>query len=311
MKSDGFNVCCLVIVHGCCLQPSPEVVKDFFLPSLYHLLWTQEGTTHPWYSFGTLRHNFGASSPGIPKKRRCVMGHPYSLSHPFTVFFQPLLTGITTLLSTQCMRLLKSKAEFQNQLLSVVICRNYPHCNSLNPHTRHVGAERASSMFCHHVDPCWEGIPCAVETKSACIVNMAPSCWLGLNVKTPFTQPMLGRWSFPSFMHFLFVYWIRVVGVSKSKNRQLMCEKTVQFCLTFNYTHRTITGHWEYSSNTCSSTYTQYYTSKDEGLFKDMQTVMYMHVCMTCARCKTHSGCASSSTHTQINNVPYSQREAS
>lgn len=186
------------------------------------------------------------------------MGHPYSLSHPFTVFFQPLLTGIGTLLSTQCMRLLKSKAEFHNHLLSVVICRNYPHCNSLNPHTKHAGAERASSMFCHHVDPRWEGIPCAVETKSACIVSMAP----------PHLPDWIWMWRhfLPSqclgnvlFVHLCIFYFVTEYMVLVSANQRIgnLCvRKLFQFCLTFNYTQHATTGHWACSSNTYSSTYT-------------------------------------------------------
>lgn len=50
---------------------------------------------------------------------------------------------------------------------------------------------RSGSISCHNVDLCWEGIPRGVEAKTACIVNMAPPCWLGLNTKAFFFYPVI------------------------------------------------------------------------------------------------------------------------
>lgn len=138
--------------------------KFFLFLSLYLLLRTQEAATHPWYNVSTLRHHFGASSPGILKKHCCEMKDPSSISHPFTIFFCPF--------SCHCKRatwstyLLKSQAKFQNQLSSVYyLSEPSLFQQKLAPHIKHVGAQRASSISCHNVDLCWEGIPHGVEAN--------------------------------------------------------------------------------------------------------------------------------------------------
>lgn len=140
------------------------------------------------------------------------MGDPSSLSRPFTAFFPPL-------------------AAFARDQHGACICWN-PRLNfTISSHQLlyvsviHISAETGSSykacwcgsgsISCHNVDLCWEGIPRGVEAKTACIVNMALPCWLGLNTKAFFTLLFLRKLSSVIFMHFLSCFW-KTIGIQIS-----------------------------------------------------------------------------------------------